>query len=67
MSGLQERLARPELLTIDEVANVLNVSRRTVYRMCDAGQLEPIKISGRATRFSPDAIRTFLGLDGDPS
>lgn len=34
------------LVTIDESAAALSVSRRTIYRLIDAGKLEAINIGG---------------------
>ena len=36
---------KPKLLTIPEVAKRLKISRRTVYRYIEKGQLKTIKIS----------------------
>ncbi len=44
------------LLTLREVAELLNVSIRTVYRLVAGGVLPaPVKI-GRSTRFRPDDV-----------
>ena len=37
-----------DLLTIDETAEYLRVSRRTVYRLIDAGHLSRFKVGRRA-------------------
>ena len=40
---------------VDEIADYFNVSIRTVYRWCDIGILESIKIEG-CVRIKPEAI-----------
>jgi excisionase family DNA binding protein len=44
-----------ELLTVDEVAAVFKVTRRTVWRWADAGHLERIRF-GRLTRYRREDI-----------
>jgi excisionase family DNA binding protein len=45
------------LLTIDEVAAILGVSKRTVMRMLDDGRLRKVKGLGRSVRIHPRALR----------
>ncbi len=40
----------PEYLTIKEVADELRVSKMTVYRMIESGQLPALRIAGRSFR-----------------
>ena len=47
------------LLTLDETADSLRVSVRTVQRLIAAGQLRPIRI-GRRTLITEGEIRTYL-------
>ena len=49
----------PDVLTGDEVAKLLRVSRDTVYRLATRGQLPARKV-GRIWRFSKDAIRKYV-------
>jgi PTS system nitrogen regulatory IIA component len=49
----------PDVLTGDEVAKLLRVSRDTVYRLATRGQLPARKV-GRIWRFSEDAIRKYV-------
>ncbi len=49
----------PDVLTGDEVARLLRVSRDTVYRLAARGQLPGRKV-GRIWRFSKDAIHDYL-------
>jgi excisionase family DNA binding protein len=47
------------LLTINDVATVLAVSRDKVYGLIREGALEPIRV-GHHARFAPADIRTYL-------
>lgn len=39
------------MLTPDQVAQRLGISRATVYRLCSSGQLAAVRIGGAATKF----------------
>lgn len=52
----------PKLRTIDETAEVLNVSPRTVCRLIDAGAL-PVHRFGRLVRISDDDLAVFLACN----
>jgi len=58
------------LLTCDEVARILHVSRRTVAKLAAEGELPRVKI-GRAARFRPRDLAALIGRgaqgDEDPS
>lgn len=47
------------LLTVDDVATTLQVSRRTVETLISSGHLTPIRI-GRQRRIHPAALDAFL-------
>jgi excisionase family DNA binding protein len=47
------------LLTAAEVAALLRVSKMTVYRLVDTGQLTSMRI-GRSHRITRAALRTYL-------
>ncbi len=47
------------LLTADEIARVLSVSRKTIYKLTENGTLPCIRI-GRAVRFDPADVEAFL-------
>ena len=47
------------LLSARDVARMLNISKRGVWRLASEGQLAPIKIGKRTTRFDCDEV---LGL-----
>lgn len=48
------------LLTISEVANVLRVSKMTIYRLVHDGQLPSMRI-GKSLRVPVSALDTYLG------
>jgi excisionase family DNA binding protein len=52
-----DRLER--LLTIDEVARLLGISRGSVYGLVRRGELTPIRVGERA-RFEPWNVRGYL-------
>ncbi|HWQ24757.1 MAG TPA: helix-turn-helix domain-containing protein [Gaiellaceae bacterium] len=47
------------LLSIEETAGILNVSRRTVLRLLDAGQLARVRI-GRRVLVAPESLAHFI-------
>jgi len=47
------------LLTIDEVARLLSVSRGSVYALIRSGELVPIRVPERL-RFEPADVREYL-------
>lgn len=62
----QEKLARTELsgpvetmLTVRDVATLLNVSISTVYLLCERGELPHVRISN-TYRFSANDVQTFI-------
>jgi len=48
------------LLTVPEVAQKLNLSTRTVWRLIDDGRLSCVRI-GRSVRIEPQALRSLVG------
>jgi excisionase family DNA binding protein len=48
-----------ELLTLDQVAQAMRVSRRTVERLIGSGQIRPVKV-GRQTRVTPSEYENYL-------
>lgn len=50
----------PQLLTIDEVADYLQVHPATVQRWMKEGKLKAVKL-GRLTRIHKDALEIFIG------
>lgn len=53
------------LLTVDQVAEILQVSRASVYRWAESGALPAVRL-GRAVRFHPEAVEELIrrGLNG---
>ena len=52
------------LLTIEEVAEVLKVSKATVYRLVSEGELPVIRFRG-SVRIGPDSLHRFLQDHGE--
>ena len=48
-----------QLLTVNEVGGVLGLTRASVYRLINQGELEAIRV-GKVRRFAPADIRDFL-------
>jgi excisionase family DNA binding protein len=47
------------LLKIDDVAALLNISRRSVYTLVESRELTPTRV-GQRPRFTPADIRAYL-------
>ena len=54
-------LDQVDLLTVAEVAILMRVSRMTVYRLVNSGDLAAARV-GRSFRVSREAVRDYLGL-----
>jgi excisionase family DNA binding protein len=61
--GQQSGAALQEFLTVEQAAEVLNVSRDKVYGLIRTGQLRSIKI-GKLRRISRQWIAEFAGRQG---
>ncbi len=61
-----EGAALPLVLTVDEVATVLRVDRKTAYAVIAEGRLPGVRRLGRTIRVSRDALFEWLG-EGEPS
>jgi excisionase family DNA binding protein len=55
--------APSRLLTLDEVADRLRLSRRTVERMVGAELLPALRVGRRAIRVDPDELEAWLYQD----
>lgn len=51
--------ARPSLLTVAEVAEMLRVSEMTIYRLIKSGELRALQI-GKSYRLREDDVDAFL-------
>jgi excisionase family DNA binding protein len=55
----------PELMTLDEVANVLRVSKITLKRWGKKGKLPALRINSRGDRrYKKEEVLRFLGMQG---
>ena len=52
-------MAKPEVYSVDEVAEILKVSQRSVYNYVRSGQLKASKI-GKSWRISAAALQDFI-------
>ncbi len=52
--------AFPAVLTVDEVASLLRVSRWRVYELVQSGSIPHVRL-GRTLRFSREALRQWIG------
>lgn len=59
MATLKELESRRELLTAEELAALLNVSEKTVYRWSKLGSLPSVRL-GTAVRFEPSVVSIWL-------
>lgn len=48
------------LLTVNEVARALGVSRRTVFRLIDEGKLKRVHPTPRSARITRESLEAFL-------
>ena len=48
-----------ELIKVSQVAQTLGLSKSTVYRLIDRGQLEGVRM-GRSVRVHPESVRLFV-------
>lgn len=60
-AGFSERqpAERPDLINVDDVADLLSVSNQTVYNMIKDGRLKAVKV-GREWRFSRQHIESIV-------
>ena len=49
-----------DILTIEEVAKVLKVSKRTVYRWIDTGELKTARIGRKTYRVFESELKRFI-------
>ncbi len=56
---MSEQSGRAPYLTVDEVAELMRVSRMTVYRLLHSGELPGIRV-GRSFRVPQEALSAFL-------
>jgi excisionase family DNA binding protein len=57
----------PYLLTADETAGLLRVSRKAIYCMVDRGELPGVTKIGRRVRFHRDSLLDWLSAQRAPA
>ena len=57
--GYNEASSLEPLLTINGACDLLSISRNTLYRLVDRGELRPTRV-GERLRFQPDDVRAYL-------
>lgn len=55
----QDQSLGPSLMTLDDVAHILRVDYKTVYRLVHKGEIEVVKV-GRVFRVTPKAFDKFM-------
>ncbi|NMC21743.1 MAG: helix-turn-helix domain-containing protein [Thermogutta sp.] len=66
MKESKESGVQPELMPVDDVARLLSVSRRTVWRMRDSGHLPaPVRLGG-AIRWRRGDIENWIASGCPP-
>jgi excisionase family DNA binding protein len=61
-----KKTAYPALLTVNEVASLLGISRPSVYRLRGSGQLASYRV-GERLRFRRADIEAYLERNREPS
>lgn len=56
---MSEETGRVRYLTVEEVAEVMRVSKMTVYRLLHSGDLPGVRV-GRSFRVPQDALEAYL-------
>lgn len=56
---MSEQPARPRYLTVVEVAEIMRVSKMTVYRLLHSGEMPGVRV-GRSFRVPQDALDHYL-------
>jgi excisionase family DNA binding protein len=56
---MSTRFTQAKLLTVNEVADLLRVSRMTVYRLIKEGQMKALRV-GRSYRLREDDVDEYL-------
>ena len=59
MAGNERPLGEVKLLTVAEVAAIMRLSKMTVYRMVNSGQMPALKV-GRSVRIPEHVVDEYL-------
>jgi excisionase family DNA binding protein len=62
--GSRETPPIEPLLSVADVAEILQVSKATVYALVKDGRLRPVDIGVRKTRFRRTDVERFIGEEG---
>jgi excisionase family DNA binding protein len=65
MSTSSFDIPEKRLFRMDEVAKILGVSRFTVYRWCDHGKIDFVRIGPRMMRIERECVVKFIKVSGD--
>lgn len=63
---MENNPAPVRFLTVAEVAEILRVSKMTVYRLCDSGDLPCVRI-GRSYRVEVSQMENYINTEGRDS
>ncbi|MEI8122107.1 MAG: helix-turn-helix domain-containing protein [bacterium] len=55
---------RPQFVTVKEASEILNTSKRTIWRLARIGKIRRIKLGHRSTRFRLDDIASITSVEG---
>ena len=50
----------PKLLRVDQVAEILNVAKSTIYLWCDHGHLEKTKLTNSCIRITEESVNQLI-------
>lgn len=64
MTSAARALSVRPLLTVEEVARLLGVSRTQAYRLVDSGDLPVVRVGSRIKRVRPESVEQFLDRHG---
>ena len=55
-----QRQQKNQLLTAEDIAEILHLKVQTVYTMARRGELEKVKLSRKCLRFRADDVERFI-------
>ena len=65
VASQQQPSVDPKLLTVEQTAKILNVSRTTIFALIREGRLRSLKLDGKR-RVRPEAVEAFIS-DAEPT
>jgi excisionase family DNA binding protein len=60
MKAKRNSITLGDFLTIEEVTQILNVSKGTIYNLINAGKIKKYKLTTKSTRLKASEIRDYL-------